>query len=133
MRNIPRKTWQVSQTVFPRAFPPPTFRVRMRVYGKTGETTLYITETLQVNCKPVHCQVLRIGKHGKYKNRLVLVKMKSFRERVAMAKAAKNLRGSAVFIMEDLSKSERNSRKVLVEKLKIARSYGRKADTQMKN
>ena len=52
---------------------------------------------------------------------------------MAIAKAAKNLRGSAVFIMEDLSKSERNSRKVLVEKLKIARSYGRKADTQMKN
>ena len=84
-----------------------------------------LTGTLEVNCKPV--QVMRIGKHVNGKNRLVLVKMKSFRDRGTILRAAKRLRGSPIFIMEDLSKSERSRRKVLVEKLKIARSEGKKA------
>ena len=83
------------------------------------------TDTLKVHCKP--SQVLRIGKRVKGTNRLVLVKMNSFKERLMLLKAAKNLRGSNIFIMEDLSKSDRNRRKVLVEKLKRARSEGKKA------
>ena len=82
-------------------------------------------DTLKVHCKP--SQVLRIGKRVRSTNRLVLVKMNSFKERLTILRAAKNLRGSNIFIMEDLSKSHRNRRKVLVEKLKQARSAGKKA------
>ena len=53
--------------------------------------------------------------------------MATFQERVAILKAAKLLRGSGIFIKEDLSKSERSYRKVLVDKMMKARAEGKKA------
>ena len=84
-----------------------------------------LKETLKVHYTPT--QSLRIGKKEKGKNRLVLVKMATFQERVAILKAAKLLRGSGIFIKEDLSKSERSYRKVLVDKMMKARAEGKKA------
>ena len=84
-----------------------------------------LKETLKVHYTPT--QLLRIGKKEKGKNRLVLVKMAIFQERVAILKAAKILRSSGIFIKEDLSKSEQSYWKVLVDKMMKARAEGKKA------
>lgn len=91
----------------------------------SGAVQKLLTDTLKVHCIPM--QSLRIGKKEKGKNRLLLLKMAGFEEKLAILKAAKNLRGSGIFIKEDLSKSERSQRKVLVEKMMKARAEGKKA------
>jgi len=72
-------------------------------------------------------QVMRIGKKVVGKNRLVLVRMNTFREKLQVLKAAKLLKGSSIYLMEDLSKHECENRKLLVTAMKKARSEGKKA------
>ena len=83
------------------------------------------TEKLKIRHTPTHA--MRIGKKGVERNRLVLVRMNSFKEKIEVLKAAKHLKGSDMFLMEDLSKSERDYRKTLVKAMKKARSEGKKA------
>lgn len=82
-------------------------------------------ENLRCDCKPL--QTFRLGKRHADKNRLILVKLKSLDEKVKLLKAAKSLRGTSLFIMEDLSKSEREQRQKLVNEMKRERSEGNKA------
>ena len=83
------------------------------------------TEKLKIRHTPTHA--MRIGKKEVERNRLVLVRMNSFKEKIEVLKAAKHLKGSDMFLMEDLSKSERDYRKTLVKAMKKARSEGKKA------
>lgn len=73
-------------------------------------------EYLRSDCKPM--QSFRLGKKDAGKNRLILVKLKSLDEKVKLLKAAKALRGTNLFIMEDLSKSEREQSQKLVNEMK---------------
>ena len=82
-------------------------------------------EYLRSDCKPM--QSFRLGKKHAGKNRLIIVKLKSLDEKVKSLKAAKALRGTNLFIMEDLSKSERKQRQKLVNEMKRERSEGNKA------
>ena len=83
------------------------------------------TKKLNVPHTPI--QAMQIGKKVVGKNCLVLIKMVSLKEKVQVLKAAKLLKGSDMYIMEDLSKSERENQKVLVNAMKKARSEGKKA------
>ena len=46
----------------------------------------------------------RIGKRGIHRNHLVFVNMKSNKEIIEIPMAANNLKGTGMYIMEDLSK-----------------------------
>ena len=81
-----------------------------------------LQERLKVEVRPKY--VMRIGKAEPEKKRLILVKMERYDDKVKVMKSARFLRGSGLFIMDDLSKKERESRRVRVKK---ARSEGKKA------
>ena len=76
-------------------------------------------DILQVDSAPIF--VTRLGKPKADRRRLILVKMKSFDEKLSLLKKGKLLNGSDIFLMEDLSKSEREERKGLVSAMKQAR------------
>ena len=82
-------------------------------------------DILQVDSAPVF--VTRLGKPQAGRRRLILVKMKSFDEKHSLLKNGKLLNGSGIFLMEDLSKSEREERKGLVSAMKQARKEGKRA------
>ena len=71
-------------------------------------------------------QAVRIGKKVVGRIRLVLVTMNTFREKLHVLKAAKLLKGSSIYLMEDLSKHERENQKLLVTAMKKARSKWKK-------
>lgn len=81
--------------------------------------------SLKVGCKPLHAQ--RIGKFHQNKTRLILVKLESPNEKLAILKAARALKGSATFIKEDLSKTERDHRRKMVIVMKQERKKGNTA------
>ena len=62
----------------------------------------------------------------------MLVKLKSVKDKFAVLKAAKQLQKTSLFIMEDLSISDREQRKILVAAMKKAREEG-KRDSLMVN
>ena len=72
-------------------------------------------------------RVRRLGKQQEGKNRLILVTLQTKEDRMTVLRAAKALRGSEIFLMEDLSKLEREHRRRLVAEMKIARKAGKKA------
>ena len=82
-------------------------------------------EQLKVDSRPK--LVRRIGKAEVGKRWLTLIKMESYAEKIEVMKSARFLRGSALFIMDDLSKKERDIRRVLVSEMKKARREGKKA------
>ena len=94
--------------------------------NKTMEkiTTLF-REKLKLDLMPKF--VRRIGKAQGGKQRLILVRMENPTEKIEVMRSARFLRGSALFIMDDLSKKERDNRRVLVSAMKQARREGKKA------
>ena len=72
-------------------------------------------------------QVRRIGKRNEAKPRLLLVKLKSIDDKIKLLRLAKALRGSDIYLMEDLSKADREARQKLVKAMKKARSEGKRA------
>jgi hypothetical protein len=72
-------------------------------------------EKLQIDQVPLY--VTRLGKPTPSKRRLVIVKMKCFEDKLNVLKQAKRLSGSGMFVMEDLSKHEREERRSLVNVL----------------
>ena len=83
------------------------------------------SDVLHVDCCPM--QVMRLGKPTTDKKRMVLVKMDSPSNKIKVLIAAKHLRGSNIYIREDLSMEERKKRSILVTMMKKARSEGKKA------
>ena len=58
--------------------------------------------------------VTRIGKATAGRNRLILIKMNSFEEKLQLLKRARSLSGTGLFLMEDMSKKEKEKRGILV-------------------
>jgi hypothetical protein len=84
-----------------------------------------LKEKLQIDQVPLY--VTRLGKPTPSKRRLVIVKMKCFEDKLNVLKQAKRLSGSGMFVMEDLSKQEREERRSLINVMKKARSEGKRA------
>lgn len=82
-------------------------------------------ERMGVDCTPVH--VTRIGKQQAGRERLILVKLNSFGEKLQLLKKARSLSGSQIYLMEDLSKRDREKRAMLVTAMKRARNEGKRA------
>ena len=76
-------------------------------------------DKLQVDLRPTH--ISRLGKPMTNKRRLVLVKLQCLDDKLRV------LRGSEIYIMDDLSKNEREERKKLVDIMRKARSDGKRA------
>ena len=81
--------------------------------------------TLKLEFMPL--QAVRISRKNDTTNRLILVKMNSMAEKIAVLKEAKHLRGTNTYIREDLSIDERKRRKILIDEMKKARKDGRRA------
>ena len=58
--------------------------------------------------------VTRIGKAMAGTNKLILIKMNSFEEKLQLLKRARLLSGTGLFLMEDMSKKEKEKRRMLV-------------------
>ena len=84
-----------------------------------------LKEKLQIDVVPMHST--RLGKPTANKSRLILVKLKCPEDRLIVLKLAKMLRGSGLFVMEDLRKEEREERNSLVSVMKRARNEGKRA------
>ena len=100
------------------------------VEENTIESTLEVVKKIfeerrNVNLAPVHA--VRLGKPKDGQKRLILVKMISFEEKVQLLKKARLLNGSGIYLMEDMSKEERKNRRILVNRIKKARSEGKRA------
>ena len=78
---------------------------------KADELVKKVVQVLQNKLSTPHTpvQAVRVGKKVVGKNRLVLVRMNTFREKLQVLKAAKLLKGSSIYLMEDLSKHEREN------------------------
>ena len=72
-------------------------------------------DKLNVDLSPVY--VTRLGKLKIGQRRPILVRMRSFEEKLTVLKKGKLLSGSGLYISEDLSKEEREKRKVLVNEM----------------
>ena len=100
---------------------------------QTGETFADVKDKVEgvfrdhLNVACHSTRVRRLGKKQEGKNRLILVTLQSKEDKVTVLRAAKALRGSGIFLMEDLSKLERERRRTLVAEMKIARTAGKKA------
>ena len=70
---------------------------------------------------------MRLGKFRVGQKRLILVQMRHFEEKLVLKKKGKLLSGSGIFPADDLSKEERRRRRILVSKMKKARSERKKA------
>ena len=91
-------------------------------------------ETLQVqvqdilsnklNINPVVVDVHRLGKNIEGKSRPVIVKLASFEERQKCLKFAPRLKGSNLYINEDVSKATHEIRKLKMHELKEKRKQG---------
>ena len=93
--------------------------------SETSTESLVFQNTLKLEFMPL--QAVRIGRKNDTTNRLILVKMNSMAEKIAVLKEAKHLRGTNTYILEDLSIDERKRRKILIDEMKKARKDGRRA------
>ena len=82
-------------------------------------------ESLRSECSPNY--VTRLGKKDSSRNRLVLVKLSTNEEKMQLLQNAKYLRGTNLFIAEDLSKEDREKRRILVKEMKKERQNGKRA------
>ena len=93
--------------------------------GDQDKVNAIFQQLFKAECEAV--QVRRIGKRNEVKPRLLLVKLKSVEDKIKLLKLAKALRGSDTYLMEDLSKTDREARQKLVKEMKKARSEGKRA------
>ena len=82
-------------------------------------------DNLSVDLSPVNA--VRLGKFKVGQKRLILVQMRNFEEKLILMKKGKLLSGSGIFLADDLSKEERERRRILVSEMKKGRSEGKKA------
>ena len=80
---------------------------------------------LNVECSPLDMR--RVGKKTEGKARIMLVKMKSEQEKIHLLKKAIALKGSNLYLAEDLTIDERKERRLQVEEMKRARQEGKRA------
>lgn len=90
-----------------------------------GKVEDVFRDHLNIACSPN--RVRRLGKKQEGKNRLILVKLQTKEDKVKVLRAARALKDTGIFLMEDLSKAERERRRRLVAEMKIARREGKKA------
>ena len=69
----------------------------------------------------------RIGKATAGRNRLILIKMNSFEEKLQLLKRARSLSGTGLFLIEDMLKKEKEKRRILVIAMKKKREKGNRA------
>ena len=62
--------------------------------------------------------VTRIGRATAGRNGLILIKINSFEEKLQLLKRARSLSGTGLFLMEDMSKKEKENRRMLVIAMK---------------
>ena len=92
-------------------------------------TTQKVKDVFDKNMK-IHTTpqyVTRIGKATAGRNRLILIKMNSFEEKLQLLKRARSLSGTGLFLMEDMSKKEKEKRRILVIAMKKKREKGNRA------
>ena len=89
------------------------------------KVTAILSDHLKLTLQLTH--ILRVGKRLSSKSRFVLVKLKSLKDKLDVLKSAKRLQQTDIFIMEDLSKDDREQRKKLVAAMKKARREGKRA------
>ena len=92
-------------------------------------TTQKVKDVFDKNMK-IHTTpqyVTRIGKATAGRNRLILIKMNSFEEKLKLLKRARSLSGTGLFLMEDMSKKEKEKRRILVIAMKKKRRKGNRA------
>ena len=89
---------------------------------KVGEV---IRDLLKADCKPIEAR--RVGKQVQGKSRLIWVKLKSEEDKLQLLRQAKALKGTGLFLAEDLSPEERKHRRSLVAEMKKARDEGKRA------
>ena len=69
----------------------------------------------------------RVGKKTEGKARIILVKFKTEQEKIQLLKKAPALKGSKLYLAEDLTIDERRERRIQVEEMKRARQEGKRA------
>ena len=80
---------------------------------------------LNVECSPLDMR--RVGKKIEGKAHIMLVKMKSEQEKIQLLKKATALKGSNLYLAEDLIINERKEWHIQVEEMKRARQEGKRA------
>lgn len=96
---------------------------------ETMENTVKICQSLGVNVNPAIDidEVRRLGRPEAGKQRPILLKVTTTNRKREILKKAKGLKGSDIWIDEDYPKEIQEERKLLIPKLKEARSKGHKA------
>ena len=99
--------------------------------GNPTEDREKVIEILQgkLNVEFSPLDMRRVGKKTEGKARIILVKFKTEQEKIQLLKKASALiiRGSKLYLAEDLSIDERKERRIQVEEMKRARKEGKRA------
>ena len=97
--------------------------------GNPTEDREKVIEILQgkLNAEFSPLDMRRVGKKTEGKARIILVKFKTEQEKIQLLKKASALRGSKLYLAEDLSIDERKERRIQVEEMKRARKEGKRA------
>ena len=86
---------------------------------------LILQSKLNVEFSPLDMR--RVGKKTEGKARIILVKFKTEQEKIQLLKKAPALKGSKLYLAEDLTIDERRERRIQVEEMKRARQEGKRA------
>ena len=81
--------------------------------------TISLIKKMKIRTTPQY--VTRIGKAKAGRNRLILIKMSLFEKKLQLLKRARSLSGTGLFLMEDMSKKEKEKRRMLVIAMKKER------------
>jgi len=97
--------------------------------GSASEDKKKVSELLQdkLEADIIPLDVRRIGKKVEGKVRITLVKLRSEVDKIQLLKKANALKGSKLYLAEDLTIDERKERRRQVEEMKKARADGKRA------
>ena len=98
--------------------------------SESGSSTKSIVQEIfhgKLNIESVPIKATIIGKRSPDKNRMILVVMNSVADKITVLKVSKHLKGSNIYIREDLSSNERRRRRLMVAEMKKARDDGKRA------
>ena len=91
----------------------------------TSKVTKIIKEKLGIEDEIAIDRAYRVGKVIENKPRTILVKLKNFPDRANIIKNSRKLKGSNIYINEDLCERSRLKRKALLPELKSLREQGK--------
>ena len=83
-----------------------------------------------LNIESVPIKATRIGKRNPGKNCKILVVMNSVVDKITVLKVSKHLKGSNIYIRQDLSPNKWRRRRVMVAEMKRARDDSKRAYTR---